>query len=147
MIIRAAERSDIPAIFMVEQQAHLSPWSEKLVESSFTPRSHNYIYCVEDKVLGYYFSEFVAGEMTLQNICVASQMQGKGIATRLMTHLIEQASTLKAEDIWLEVRESNLPAIKLYQANGFETMGLRKNYYGIPNSIQKEHALLMRLTL
>ena len=33
------------------------------------------------------------------------------------------------KDIFLEVRESNIPAIEFYRKNGFEKIGVRKNYY------------------
>jgi hypothetical protein len=44
------------------------------------------------------------------------------------------------EFITLEVRESNLPAIELYEKSGFERMGIRKNFYSNP----AENAIVMR---
>ena len=145
--LRLIENSDIPAIFIIEQSAHISPWSEKLLKDSFGARSHNFL--AEDKgdVIGYVFSSFVAGELTLENICVAPSHQRQGVGRLLMQHLLEQAAKLEAEEIWLEVRASNVSAIELYHRFGFRNQGVRKGYYSVPQSTEKEDAILMNLKL
>ena len=154
MKIYPLNQSHITQVVDIEQATHLTPWSEKIIQSSFGPRSRNVGLFKKaksasglDELVGYYFAEFVAGEMTLENICVGREFQGKGSATILMQHLIDDAKALGAEEIWLEVRESNAPAIGLYESFGFETVSIRKNYYSIPNSLDKEHACLMKLSL
>ena len=64
-----------------------------------------------------------------------------------MQHLLEQASKLEAEEIWLEVRASNISAIELYHRFGFKNQGVRKGYYSVPQSTEKEDAILMNLKL
>jgi len=151
MKIYPLNRSHITQVLDIEQATHLTPWSEKIIQSSFGPRSRNIGLFKSskglDELIGYYFAEFVAGEMTLENICVGLNHQGKGHAKVLMKHLVEDAKSLQAEEIWLEVRESNDAAIHLYRSFGFEDISIRKNYYSIPNSTYKEHACLMKLAL
>ena len=47
----------------------------------------------------------------------------------------------KVVQLWLEVRESNAPAIALYQNSGFDVAGTRRDYY--PSDKGREDALLM----
>ena len=145
--IRNAVLADGPVIFAIEQAAHLSPWTEKLIHDSFSTRSHNFVAVLDDVIVGYVFTSFVAGELTLENICVATDQQGRGIGKLLMQHLITMSKELLAEEIWLEVRASNLSAIQLYRNFGFAQQGLRKNYYPVANSSDKEDAILMNLSI
>ena len=56
--------------------------------------------------------------------------------------MIESAlSNNSLKEIFLEVRESNTPAIALYESLGFEKIGVRKGYYDKP----KEDAVIYRL--
>ncbi len=145
--IRACEITDLDRVADIEHNAHLSPWSRKLFENSFTNKHHNYVLESGEQVVGYYFAHFVADELTLENICINQPMQRQGYANQLMRHLVTLASTLKATDIWLEVRASNASAIHLYEKFGFEQQGIRKNYYPIPQRNTKEDAVLMRHSL
>lgn len=145
--IRNAELADVPDILAIEQVAHLSPWTEKLIHGSFSKRSHNFVAEIDDVLVGYVFTSFVAGELTLENICVGTKQQGQGIGKLLMQHLLAMGKELLAEEIWLEVRASNLSAIKLYKGFGFVQQGIRKNYYPVADSSGKEDAILMNLCL
>jgi len=64
-----------------------------------------------------------------------------------MNDLFTYSGSIQAEEIWLEVRESNQAAVALYESFGFVTQSLRKNYYSVPNSVEKEHALSMKKAL
>lgn len=147
MRIEALLPKHIPTIEKIELTAHISPWSEQIFTTSFNNRSHNFGAFIEEQLVGYYFTESVAGEATLHNICVAPDIQGQGIASHLMTHLVSYFQQLGNQEIWLDVRESNHNAIHLYEKFGFEVMGKRKDYYSIPNRKERETAILMRLLL
>lgn len=143
--------SHLPELLNIEQNAHVTPWSEKIVNQSFSPRSHNVgLFKVNGnqfELIGYYFSESIAGEVSLENICVANEYQGRGLSKRLMSDLITHSQSAGAEEVWLEVRASNTAAIALYEAFGFEQQGIRRQYYAIPNSNLKEDALTMKRVL
>ena len=147
----ALNQSHIPQILEIESNAHLTPWSEKVIASSFGPRSHVFGLTSKDtqpnELLAYCFVSVVAGEMSLENICVATHHQGKGFAKRLLRHLLELAVELECSEVLLEVRASNIAAIALYEQAGFNTVALRKGYYSIPKSDLKEDALIMKLLL
>lgn len=73
------------------------------------------------------------------NIEVLPEYRRKGIATSFLNSLV--AENEGVQEIFLEVRKSNEPAIKLYKKNGFEIISERNNYYKNPT----EDALIMSL--
>ena len=68
-------------------------------------------------------------ELHLLNITVNSAVRQRGIGTCLMTSIENIARQSHYQRIILEVRASNLVAIKLYERLGFEHIGQRKEYY------------------
>ncbi|MDO6718788.1 ribosomal protein S18-alanine N-acetyltransferase [Psychrosphaera sp. 1_MG-2023] len=143
--------SHISQIVSVEQQSHLTPWSEKTIEGSFGSRSHNFGLFKKakplDELVGYCFTDLVAGELSIENICIAKQHQNKGHGGQLLGQVLEQAVVLNADQVFLEVRASNQAAIALYHRYGFVECGRRKQYYSIPDSNLKEDAIMMSLKL
>ena len=57
------------------------------------------------------------------------QQRRQGIATALVTHLVEHARARGITELFLEVREDNEGAQALYRAQGFEPVGRRPGYY------------------
>jgi ribosomal-protein-alanine N-acetyltransferase len=100
----------------------------------------------EDQWVGYYVAMQVLDEVHLLNITVAPSFQGQGWARCLMQALSLWAQTHQASSLWLEVRESNARALKLYRAFGFEQVGLRKDYYPSGRN-SREAAVVMRMAL
>jgi ribosomal-protein-alanine N-acetyltransferase len=93
------------------------------------------------QLLGFIVARLSADECELENIVVASSAGRKGIATELMSSLIAAAQDRRVYKIFLEVRESNQPARRLYEKSGFTLTGTRKSYYANPT----EDALLYLL--
>ena len=89
---------------------------------------------------GYYA---VLDEGYITNVAVREVFRRRHIADRLMEELEHRAKEDGLAFLTLEVRESNAPAVALYSKHGFETRGLRKNYYERP----RENALIMTLDL
>lgn len=101
---------------------------------------------------GYYFAAYVDGEFAghagftaildeggITNIAVKPQFRRKGIASALTAELINKSKSLGLIFLTLEVRESNLAAISLYEKHGFTVRGRRKRFYSEPF----EDALIM----
>lgn len=97
-----------------------------------------------DEMLGFYIGEQAGPDYTLMDICVAPNYQGQGIAKQLLNAFIEHGEQRQAENLFLEVRESNTPAIGLYENAGFSHMSVRKNYY--PTATGNEDAILMGMS-
>ena len=68
----------------------------------------------------------------LMNIAVLPEYRQNGIAQKLLERCFECARENECDSMLLEVRKSNLPAISLYEKNGFIKIGTRKKYYSAP---------------
>ena len=145
-LIRSATPADIPAMLQIEQSANSHPWSEGTFNTCFSERYFNAVLLNDDDtIIGFYIGEKVAVEASLFNIGVSPKFQGQGYGQQLLQHFIAQAQDLGALDCWLEVRQSNANAIKLYEKCGFIQTGLRHSYY--PTATGREDAILMALPL
>ena len=80
----------------------------------------------DETVCGYSNFRVIAGEGELM------RCRGRGYGRLLMERLLREAEEENVEDITLEVRASNAPAIALYEAYGFQKEAVRKNYYSGP---------------
>ncbi len=79
----------------------------------------------------------------LLDIAVLPECRGKGKADALMSFMHTECKARGIKEIFLEVRESNMPAILLYKKHGYEQISVRRKYYSAPT----EDALIMRKTL
>ena len=79
----------------------------------------------------------------ITNVAVRPEFRRKGFARKLLQDLIDHARTSGIKSLTLEVRVSNLPAIRLYESFGFKVEGRRKQYY----ADNREDALIMWLRL
>lgn len=85
----------------------------------------------------------MAPEWEIENIVVAPKVRRKGIGRQLVDALLAAAGETNSESVFLEVRESNAAARKLYESAGFQQNGRRKSYYSDP----PEDAILYRKDL
>lgn len=91
-------------------------------------------------VLGYVVAIFAADEGEIANLAVSPAAQGKGLGGRLLDATLAEAARRRCTALYLEVRESNAAARKLYGSRGFAEIGRRMGYYQKP----VEDALLLR---
>lgn len=84
-------------------------------------------------------------EAHLLNIAVAPAFRGQKIAVLLLQQLCAWARLQNLDFLWLEVRQSNLRAQKLYREFGMHAVGQRKNYYRTANGY--EDAIVMNYSL
>ena len=138
---------DIEAVLALEQRANPFPWTRGNLLDSLASGYPAWVLESGEpgqvRCLGYYVAMMGVEEMHLLNIAVDPAQQGRGLARRMLAHLAGLCRTAAAPVLWLEVRESNTRARRLYEQWGFERMGLRRNYYPAAQG-QREHALVMR---
>ncbi|MDV6328908.1 ribosomal protein S18-alanine N-acetyltransferase [Idiomarina sp. Sol25] len=127
--------------FSVEKKAHSTPWSWSVFSESYGEQYRCRRLLRDSRVIGFTISQLVADELTLHNIAVDPDFQGQGFGYKLMQDLLDYAEK-KHCVVFLEVRASNAAAIRLYERNGFDTVGRRVNYY--PAADGREDALVMR---
>lgn len=129
----------IDDILKVENECFTDPWSAKMFKEEIEGRFSHY-YVVEENgiAVGYMGMWSLSGEGHITNIAISTVHRKKGYAKALLNHFIDIANSEDLEFMTLEVRESNTPAVSLYESFGFIKVGERKNYY--ENS---ENALLL----
>ena len=138
MIVRA-EEGFISHIAEIEKVAFSDPWSEKSLESALSEEMNIFLLDVsEDEVRGYIIGSCDGLSGYIERIAVSSPHRKMGIGTQLLL-AFENALPDSAEDISLEVRASNSPAIGLYVSFGFERAWVRRNMYSSP----KEDGIVM----
>ena len=133
--------ADIDAVYQLESVCHTHPWSRKLFLSNFGQRYFSHLLLENAQVIGYFVASSVAGEVTLMNIAIAPARQGCGYGRVLLQFLLDYAHQKGEQEVWLEVRASNLSALALYDKLGFVEVDRRKNYY--PCAKGREDALIM----
>lgn len=119
------------------------------MKSCLSGRYFNLAAFIGPDMVGFYIGEKAGPDFTLMDICVAPAFQGQGIAKQLLDKFITYGEQHSAENLFLEVRETNTRAIKLYERAGFSEMSVRKNYYPSDDSAKNGHedAILMGMTL
>ena len=137
---------NLDAVLAVEQRAYAHPWSRGNFTDSLASGYELQVLLAGDTVLGYFVGMKGVDEVHLLNITVAPEHQRQGWAHVMLDALAIWARGQGAEWLWLEVRSGNARAIKVYEAQGFGRMGLRKNYYPSGQG-QREDGVVMSLRL
>ena len=141
MEIRLMNNGDIEQIAELEKLCFADPWSVSAFSYELNNPLSLWLVAVDgDTVAGYVGSQTVMGESDMMNVAVAPEYRRQGIAEQLIIDLIRQLNDRNSKSLALEVRQSNLPAISLYEKLGFVQVGCRPRYYRNP----KEDALIMR---
>jgi ribosomal-protein-alanine N-acetyltransferase len=118
------------------EQEELFRFPEK--RGSIFPRGREYR-SRETEICGYIGAYGIPDEGDITNVSVQKEYRRAGIGRLLVDELIRRTLAAGITRIFLEVRESNAPAIHLYENAGFVRTGLRKNYYTSP----VENAIIM----
>ena len=140
MIIINMEKEHLSGVLKVEESCFTHPWSKESFESELSKsESFKFVALEKDEVVGFAILDIVLDEGNLLDIAVDEKHRRKGVAKKLFEKMLEKAQEKDLSFITLEVRSSSAPAISLYEAMGFERVGVRKNYYSRPT----EDALLM----
>ena len=134
-IVRPWTISDIPSILSIQSSAPgASLWDRSAYENIFEIAAPNYG-CVAEighRIVGFACYRVIAPDSELLNLAVDSSFHRIGIGRKILEHVRLASANLRASVMYLEVRESNLPAIRLYAKAGFEEIGRRKAYYTEP---------------
>ncbi len=138
--VREMVQTDVTAVAQIEKEAFSMPWSEQGFADAL--KQENTIFLVaeyEGHIAGYCGLYYAADEGEITNVAVKESLRRRKIADGIISEIIKAARQKKIAAIYLEVRESNLPARKLYEKHGFVPQGIRKNFYRNP----REHAVVM----
>ena len=143
--IRPMMEIDLPEVAAIEQQSYAFPWSENIFRDCLRVGYICRALDLAGQIIGYAVMSLGAGEAHILNVCVRDDYRSVGFGRRLLEHLLERAAAAGVSEAFLEVRPSNLAAIRLYQKIGFEQIGIRRGYYQAPDG--REDAIVLKLEL
>jgi len=151
VIVRDVTVADTLRISEIEDSVFVDPWSANTFRSLPGDPRVMFVCAAEsgvgldasDRVVGYVVAIFAADEGEIANLAVAVEAQGRGVGQVLLDAVIADAGRRGTATLYLEVRESNSAARRLYRSRKFEEVGRRRGYYQRPT----EDALLLRLSL
>lgn len=130
-MIRKMIQTDLDAVNAIEMQAFQDPWSKQdfINELENNPYSCIYVKEINGEVVAYVDLWIAYENAEIANIAVKKEFLHQGIASELMQYCLQKIQQSKCENFTLEVRVSNMNAIKLYEKFGFQTVSKRKKYY------------------
>ena len=136
---------DLARVVEIEEDAYVTPWTEGIFRDCIRVAYHCFVYQQDAAVQAYGIITVAANEAHILNLCVSTECRGQGLGRKMLHKLIDVAEQKDSDSIFLEVRESNEIAINLYKDEGFNEIGVRKNYY--PAKDGKENALIFAKAL
>ena len=140
--IRDAGEEDVIEVARIEKASFSDPWSAgEFTAVLASPHAIFLVACdASDSIGGYVVMMSVLDESEVLNIAVDPSHRGKSLGSILLDRSLEEAERRGSQATFLEVRESNEPAIRLYRSRGFEEVSRRRGYYRSP----VEDALVLR---
>lgn len=143
MTVERLTAAHLGAVAEIEGLCFADPWSEKALELLLGDGAYGAVCLQNGQVLAYGGILWAPDEGQITNIATHPSARRCGLGAAVLEHLIEVAKSRGCEQLSLEARVSNLPAIALYERYGFEKMGLRRGFYKHPT----EDAYVMCLSL
>jgi ribosomal-protein-alanine N-acetyltransferase len=137
-------QTDLDAVADLEKLSFPLPWKREFFASEVgaAHRFNRVVRARNGALAGYVFCAFAGGEVHVNKIAVHPDHRRQGVARLLMQEVLELSERISAEEIYLEVRPSNVPARSFYLSIGFREVGRRPQYYA-----DAEDALVMSLFL
>jgi ribosomal-protein-alanine N-acetyltransferase len=145
--VKPARVSDVSQILCISEACGLDFWSESAYVNAISDeQSALFCFHLNHSIVG-----FIVGRIPILpdtaaeifNIGISPAYRRRGYGSMLLKEFIGRCYDAHLTEIWLEVRESNLGAIQLYEHAGFKATSRRKHFYSIPT----EDALLMTFSL
>lgn len=137
---------DLEGVLAIENST-LTPWSMEMLAAELRYASGISLVAEDGQppgqIVGWCAARLVAPEAELLKIAVSEVHRRRGIGGRLMASLYQRLRRAMVCELYLEVRESNQPALAFYAHHGFLAVGKRSGYYSNP----KDDALLLKKRL
>jgi len=139
--------ADLAYVAALENEIHAAPWSLGNFRDALAAGYGATVAERDGRILAFGVMTLGPGEAQLLNLSVVPDARRQGLGRALLQRFMDDARRAGAEQMFLEVRLSNVPAIGLYRAAGFETVGRRHAYYPSTARAGAEDALVMRRSL
>lgn len=142
---RPLATADVAYVAALEAHIHAAPWTSDNFREALAAGYSARVGEREGRIVAYGVLMLAPGEAQLLNLSVVPDARRGGLGRELLMQFLDDARRLGAEQVFLEVRESNKPAISLYERAGFHCVARRQSYY--PAAVAgeaREDALVMR---
>ena len=139
--VRPMRFQDIDAVLAIEKSVYDFPWTLGNFRDCLEAGYSCWVLERGGRLVAYAVLMIAAQEAHLLNLCVARAQQGQGLGREFMDYLIRVARTNRAENMFLEVRPSNVAGRRLYESLEFNEYAVRRAYY--PARGGREDAILM----
>lgn len=140
IVLRPMREADLRQVLHIERRSFTIPWSDTTFRGLLRRQSATLLVAERaGEVVGYAALWFAADEAELGDLAVLPEARGRGLGRRLLDAALAEAMRRGAKKVYLEVRESNAAARRLYERAGFTTAAVRSDYYTEP----REDAILM----
>lgn len=141
---RRMTEADLDAVLKIEYAAFSHPWTRGIYLDAL--KSYEVWLMFEgSQQVGHGVINVIIDEAHLLNITVKPESQGRGLGLVLLEHLMKRAYEINGRECFLELRDSNRSAYRLYERYGFNEIGRRRDYY--PAVCGREDAIVMACTL
>ena len=141
-MIRLWQDADLTKIANMHADCFIDAWSLDMLKGSFNGNGFYGALIEKDSEIVCTICYLITfDEAELLSVVTKQSERGKGHADRLMAFAETDLKEKGVNNVFLEVRESNVPAISLYKKFGFDEISKRKNYYG------NETAVIMKKEL
>lgn len=136
--------ADLPRIISIEQASFSTPWRRTTFEGLLRREDADLIGAtLGEELAGYAITWTILDQAELGNVAVTPEARRQGVGRLLVEGALRRVRARGARECFLEVRESNAAARRLYEELGFAAIGRRRRYYSSP----VEDALVMRIAL
>lgn len=130
-VIRDMTLDDLTQVMVLEEVCFSVPWSEESFRNELTKNKLARYIVIERQgtIIGYGGVWYIMEEGHITNVAVHPDYRQQGLGKLLVQDMMARAKLSAIQQMTLEVRVSNRAAIALYEGMGFETVGIRPNYY------------------
>ncbi len=133
MSIRPIETRDLPLIMAIQSACpEIAQWTTRDYARVVQGDMAGWVAEEKTEVVGFIVGRRVASDLEILNFAVRPDGRNRGTGAALLHQALDWGATFHGEKAFLEVRASNLGALRFYEHNGFEVTGRRPRYYVAP---------------
>ncbi|MGE4384240.1 MAG: ribosomal protein S18-alanine N-acetyltransferase [Endomicrobiaceae bacterium] len=136
IIISDFKEENLNQTVEIENRNSYNPWTAQMFMDEYNNKNSFFkIACLENIIIGFIIYHIIFDESEILNIVIDTSFRKQKFGEKLLQYVINDVKHKNVKKIFLEVRESNKPAINLYKKNGFTEYNIRKKYYNNENAV------------
>jgi ribosomal-protein-alanine acetyltransferase len=137
-------RGDLDRVAEIEASVYPFPWTRGNFIDSLAAGYDAWVLDGDAGILGYAVVMWIPDEVHLLNLSIDAAFQRRGLGAAMLDWLMDDSARRGARSLLLEVRPSNLPAVRLYERKGFRRIGIRKRYYPAADNTREDAIVMVR---